>query len=142
MAGQPENQRPCLLFLQVAGPETRTFRNYPNVSIAFDALLALYEDSLPPEEKLCIDLERYYKFIDDMPDLFLMLYDPAINAFEPHAKSWIKTKTYSLFRDSERDWSNPPTINGNASNCENSSMDEDKPFYNSQLNFDSNHTPF
>lgn len=155
MAIQPENSRPCLLFIQIKGPETRTFRNYPNVSRAFDgkfclpvnplslnyylnvhafhaALLALYEDSLSPETRQSIDLDDYYKFIDDMPDLFLMLFDPAIAAFEPHSKEWIKSKTYQLFRDSDRDWSTPVT-NEKAKMSNGSAMEEDMPLSNSDF---------
>ena len=67
-------------------------------------LLNLFEQKLKQERPNWVeaDLLEFDRFIDQLPDLVIMLFDCSNGCFEAHAKNWIKQKAYEFLRCSTK----------------------------------------
>mmetsp|Transcript_101553 Transcript_101553/g.286384 ORF Transcript_101553/g.286384 Transcript_101553/m.286384 type:complete len:103 (+) Transcript_101553:34-342(+) len=82
--------------------QTRSFMDFPSVSIAMDALVKMYEHKLrelnPNITNITYDVSDLYTYLDSLHDLCAMVLDPSSNKYDPHDKKWIKQKIFVHLR--------------------------------------------
>lgn len=59
----------------------------------------MYEQKLrelnPNVPNLTYDIADLYAYIDRLPDLSALVFDPAMQAYVPYGKEWIKKKSWA-----------------------------------------------
>ena len=109
------------MLLQTTKNKTsRTFLDYEKTSLAVEGIVSLFEKRLkvvafppatptvcpyttdtffywyqemyPNMRRLDYDVSDLYNYIDALSDLSALVYDPAINAYAPQNKEWVKQK--------------------------------------------------
>ena len=48
------------------------------------------------------DINDLYSYIDSMPDLSCLVFDPATGQYAPFTKEWIKKRVYVLLKKQAR----------------------------------------
>ncbi|KAJ3330132.1 hypothetical protein HDU76_006364 [Blyttiomyces sp. JEL0837] len=75
---------------------TRTWQDFESTQAALDSVIRLYEDKLkelnPTVKQINYEISHLYKFIDSMNDLAALVFNPALEAYQPYDKEWIKQK--------------------------------------------------
>ncbi|KAL6046048.1 positive regulation of Notch signaling pathway [Balamuthia mandrillaris] len=75
---------------------SRTFEDFPSVSAAMEGVLKLYERELqrlnPTVKNLTYDIKDLYDFMDKIPDMSCLVFDPSLNAYSPYNKDWMKQR--------------------------------------------------
>eukprot|EP00246_Nothoceros_aenigmaticus_P012385 TRINITY_DN381_c0_g1_i2.p1 TRINITY_DN381_c0_g1~~TRINITY_DN381_c0_g1_i2.p1 ORF type:complete len:116 (+),score=17.01 TRINITY_DN381_c0_g1_i2:124-471(+) len=92
------NRHTIILWQPHSSRATRTFMDYETVPLAMDGICALFEKKLkeanPDKRNITYDIGDLYKFIDGQPDISALVLDPAINAYVPYDRQWIKQRAF------------------------------------------------
>lgn len=88
-----------ILLLQTGpGKGSRTFMDFETVTLAMDGLCSMFERKLkelnPSLRSITYDIGDLYSYIDSLPDLSALVFDPQLQAYAPFGKDWIKKKAY------------------------------------------------
>jgi hypothetical protein len=74
------------------------YEDFNSVSLAMDGICSLYEQKLvlqnPNLRNITYGIEDLNKYIDDLGDLAVLVYDARILGYSPHNKEWIKKRLY------------------------------------------------
>eukprot|EP01112_Ceratiomyxa_fruticulosa_P021330 TRINITY_DN7466_c0_g1_i1.p1 TRINITY_DN7466_c0_g1~~TRINITY_DN7466_c0_g1_i1.p1 ORF type:complete len:103 (-),score=15.48 TRINITY_DN7466_c0_g1_i1:259-567(-) len=79
--------------------QTRTFNDFETVAQAMDGVCQLFEQKIKSENsmrggQISYDIKDLWKFIDSLTDISALVYNPALRAYEPKAKDWIKDTVF------------------------------------------------
>jgi len=78
---------------------TRTYMDYETVPLAMDGVCQIFEKRLkelnPTLQNITYDITDLYTFVDQLTDLSALVFNPAINAYTPHDKEWIKKRAFA-----------------------------------------------
>jgi len=81
---------------------TRTYSDFETVAAAMDGICSLFEQRLkvqnPRQSRITYDISDLHNFIDSLTDLSCLVYNDAINAYEPCNKDWIKSQLLNSLR--------------------------------------------
>ena len=56
----------------------------------------------PTMRNITYDINDLYSYIDSMPDLSCLVFDPATGQYAPFTKEWIKKRVYVLLKKQAR----------------------------------------
>ena len=56
------------------------------------------KDTHPPKSVITYDIPQLFDFIDGIPDLACLVYQPNTKLYKPYNKEWIKEKVYNFLR--------------------------------------------
>ena len=96
---QQQQQHTLVLIQSTPQPSSRTYSDHPSLDSALDGIVAAFEQQLPAhpssgQQHLQYDITQLFGFVDRLPDLALLVYSPALKAYEPHDKHFIKSAVY------------------------------------------------
>ncbi|PRW59552.1 enhancer of rudimentary-like protein [Chlorella sorokiniana] len=81
---------------------SRTFSDYDSVERAIDGICAEFERRLrelnPQLRSITYDIGDLYSWVDNMPDLSALVFEPKVQAYVPCGKEWIKKKAFTHLR--------------------------------------------
>ncbi|GAB4821677.1 hypothetical protein N2152v2_008723 [Parachlorella kessleri] len=98
MLGLMQGDRAHTILLMQTGPDkrSRTFMDYETVTLAMDGLCSTFERKLkelnPNLRSITYDIGDLYSYIDQMPDLSALVFDPQLAAYIPYGKDWLEMK--------------------------------------------------
>mmetsp|Transcript_19865 Transcript_19865/g.67698 ORF Transcript_19865/g.67698 Transcript_19865/m.67698 type:complete len:102 (+) Transcript_19865:185-490(+) len=96
------NSHTIILMQMHPARQTRTYSEYETVSQAIDGICQQFEAHLkrsyPSTADLTYDINDLWKWVDSLTDLCALVYEPAIKAYVPFTKEWIKKRTYTHLR--------------------------------------------
>lgn len=79
-------------------PWTRTYSDYDSVSRAMDGVCALFEKQLrssdPSLRNISYEISALYTYIDSLPDITALVFEPRLKAYIPHDRQWIKQQSF------------------------------------------------
>ena len=88
------NTHTILLFQQESTPASRTFYDFPTLKAAASGLTQIFENQLrdcnPGKRELAYTMADLYQYIDRVPDLSMLVFDPQTNQYRPLTKSMVK----------------------------------------------------
>ena len=53
----------------------------------------------PQLRNITYEINDLQKYIDNFPDISVLVYEPQIQAYKPFSKDWIKRKVYQILRN-------------------------------------------
>ncbi|KAI3436308.1 hypothetical protein D9Q98_002361 [Chlorella vulgaris] len=81
---------------------SRTFKDYEGVPQAVEGICNDFERKLrelnPQLRSITYDIGDLYSWIDNMPDLSALVFEPQVMAYVPCGKEWIKKKAFTHLR--------------------------------------------
>lgn len=88
------NTHTILLFQQEKSPISRTFYDFPSLKAAASGLTQIFENQLreynPGKRELAYTMADLYQYIDRVPDLSMLVFDPKTSQYRPLTKSMVK----------------------------------------------------
>jgi hypothetical protein len=85
-----------LLIQHTADKKSRTYYDYNSFSDAMGGVCRLFETQLkennPTARNITYDVKDLFTFIDNLPDLGILVLQKQTQSYAPHDKDWIKTK--------------------------------------------------
>jgi hypothetical protein len=88
------NTHTILLFQQESSPISRTFYDFPTLKGAAAGLTQIFENQLrdcnPGRKELSYNMADLYQYIDRVPDLSMLVFDPQTKQYKPLSKSMVK----------------------------------------------------
>lgn len=95
---QPDQQHTLVLLQPTPHPTSKTYSDHPSLDTALDAIVAAFELQLSrtphTPQHLQYDIAQLFAYVDRLPDLAVLLFEPALRAYQPHDKQWIKSAIY------------------------------------------------
>eukprot|EP00923_Selenidium_pygospionis_P053084 GHVN01091954.1.p1 GENE.GHVN01091954.1~~GHVN01091954.1.p1 ORF type:complete len:105 (+),score=8.94 GHVN01091954.1:73-387(+) len=77
---------------------SRTYMDYESETEAFDGVCQLYEQALkvlnPGGKDVSYEILDLYRYIDNLADFGILVYDSQISGYVPHDKNWAKTNVF------------------------------------------------
>mmetsp|Transcript_16 Transcript_16/g.26 ORF Transcript_16/g.26 Transcript_16/m.26 type:complete len:108 (+) Transcript_16:166-489(+) len=99
--------RHTILLVQFPSPGnasnvSKSWTDYETVSGAMDGVCRLFEQKLkrtnPEARNIQYDISDLYKYIDELPDLSALVFNPATSTYSPCGKDWIKSRVFAHLR--------------------------------------------
>ncbi|KAI5066262.1 hypothetical protein GOP47_0018886 [Adiantum capillus-veneris] len=98
MAGAQASKHTIILIQPNQSRATRTFMDFDTVAQAMDGICGLFERKLkelnPNVRNISYDITDLYKFIDGQVDMSALVFDPAVQAYLPYDRQWIKQRAF------------------------------------------------
>eukprot|EP00249_Psilotum_nudum_P010253 c22430_g1_i3 orf=674-991(-) len=92
------NKHTIILIQTSPSRASRTFMDFDTVAQAMDGICGLYEKKLkdlnPTLRNISYDISDLYKFIEELVDMSALVYDPALHAYLPYDRQWIKQRAF------------------------------------------------
>jgi len=84
-----------IVLLQPNGTRSsRTFNDYPSISLALDGIALMFEQKLKNElrnsRNITYDISELHHFIDVLDDLVCLVFNERTMSYDPRDKQWIK----------------------------------------------------
>jgi len=83
---------------------SKQFSDFDSVGDAMDGICQMYEFRLkqenPNQRKIKYDITDLYSYIDQLPDLSCLVFNPNIAAYLPYNKKWIKDSVFDHLKRS------------------------------------------
>eukprot|EP00941_MAST-03F_sp_MAST-3F-sp1_P001648 g1648.t1 len=77
---------------------SRSYADYPTLPKAMDGIVKLYETRLkelnPNTSNITYDIKHLVAYIDQLPDLSVMVLHEGSGKYSPYGKEWIKTRVF------------------------------------------------
>ncbi len=90
----PKDTHTILLFQQDQAPSSRTFYDFASLKTAAGGLTQIFENQLrefnPDRKELTYNMADLYEYIDRVPDLSMLVFDPYTKQYRPFTKAMIK----------------------------------------------------
>eukprot|EP01117_Protostelium_nocturnum_P013694 TRINITY_DN5136_c0_g1_i2.p2 TRINITY_DN5136_c0_g1~~TRINITY_DN5136_c0_g1_i2.p2 ORF type:complete len:107 (+),score=39.54 TRINITY_DN5136_c0_g1_i2:364-684(+) len=84
------------ILLYSFGNQKKNYNDFPTVSQALDGICKLYEGKLkaqnPNARSYSYDIKDLNRYIDELNDLGMLIFNPKIAAYEPRNKDYIKER--------------------------------------------------
>eukprot|EP00697_Spironema_sp_BW2_P003919 gnl/Spiro4/15280_TR8201_c0_g1_i1.p2 gnl/Spiro4/15280_TR8201_c0_g1~~gnl/Spiro4/15280_TR8201_c0_g1_i1.p2 ORF type:complete len:116 (+),score=14.74 gnl/Spiro4/15280_TR8201_c0_g1_i1:32-349(+) len=95
--------RHTILLIQYnSNKQSRTFMDYESVSECVGGVVQLYEQKLkqlnPNLSRITYDITDLYNYLDSLPDISCLVYNPAITGYSPFNRHWIKQRVFEHLR--------------------------------------------
>ena len=100
-----------MIFVQFgSNEESRTYMDCPDQEAAIEAIIRIFEQALlkknnllsQPEgsdtTKIHYTLEDMTKFVDQIFDLGMLVFNENVSGYTAHGKSWVKAKMHAYIR--------------------------------------------
>lgn len=98
----PAQRHTIILIQPTTNRATRTFMDYESVPAAMDGICGQFEKRLkeanPNLRNITYDVSDLYKYIEALTDLSALVFDPAILAYAPFDRSWIKQQAFQRLK--------------------------------------------
>jgi hypothetical protein len=96
------NNRHTIILMQPGNRATRTFMDYDSIASAMDGICGLFEkrlkDSNPNLRNITYDIADLYRYIEALTDMSALVFDPAISAYAPFDRAWIKQQAFQRLK--------------------------------------------
>ena len=94
-ADPPRHRQHAILLIQLTpAHDSRTWIDFETPARAVQGAIDLYEDRLrsfnPLQRDIKYTVEDLFRFLDGLADLSCLLFDPALQAYAPKPREWIK----------------------------------------------------
>jgi hypothetical protein len=88
-----------LLIQYTDSPNSRTYMDFETLVQGIDGVCAIYESELkrcnPGVRNITYDVSDLYKYIDQLTDLSMLIYNGQTTSYIPRGKDWIKTQVFN-----------------------------------------------
>lgn len=94
-----DSRHTIVLIQPTQNKATRTFMDYETVASAMDGVIGMFEKRLkelnPNLRNITYDISDLYEWVESLADMSALVFDPAINAYVPCNKEWIKKRAFA-----------------------------------------------
>lgn len=99
---QPGGRRHTILLLQPdAAKASRTYFDFQALEEALQGVCAVFEGRLrelnPGRAQLTYDVADLFAWLDRLPDLSVLVYEPRARLYEPHGRAFVKAQLHAFF---------------------------------------------
>lgn len=101
---QDKDARHTILLHQLEPSKaSRRFEDFSRISHALKWICELFENKLrelnPHASQVSYEVQDLWNYLDKVPDISALVYDPKINAYIPCGKEWLKKKVLAYIQD-------------------------------------------
>jgi hypothetical protein len=99
---QPGGRRHTILLLQPdAAKASRTYFDFQALEEALQGICSVFEGKLrelnPGRAQLTYDVADLFAWLDRLPDLSVLIYEPRARLYEPHGRAFVKAQLHAFF---------------------------------------------
>eukprot|EP00793_Prasinoderma_coloniale_P006484 PRCOL_00001314-RA len=95
-----------ILMQTTPNKKSRTYDEFETVALAMDGLCQTFESKLkelnPNIRNITYDITDLYTWVDRLPDLGAMVWNPQTQAYTPYNKDWLKQKIFQHLKKQAR----------------------------------------
>ncbi|KAL6767581.1 hypothetical protein ACKKBF_B35815 [Auxenochlorella protothecoides x Auxenochlorella symbiontica] len=90
-----EDKRHTIVLLQTGRDKSsRTFSDFDSTADALTGICSMYEKLLrelnPHLAEMTYELDDLFAYLDRLPEVSMLIYDPSLDAYTPHTRAWVK----------------------------------------------------
>lgn len=94
-----QSNHTILLIQYTESPNSRTYMDFETLVQGIDGVCAIYESELkrcnPGVRNITYDVSDLYKYIDQLTDLSMLIYNAQNTSYIPRGKDWIKAQVFN-----------------------------------------------